>query len=734
MRRLLLPLIAIAIIAACAAWLWLDHAPARRMINDAAALESSDGPSVRSANLGQEPLVQCAAPERKPEPVAAPPAARSEDTATLPAFVDDDPVVACQPTWTPDLGPAIQRGGGRVEFELVDAKGQGIEPGVDIGCELWRKLGKFAIQEGARVNALRTALICDGFDQGGLEPGDYELTAYCGPYGQVKHEFHVSRGDRRNERLELPNWRRIVSLSFSDQAGNALPYLSLPPHYNPPGVTATSVERFTPDSILREPPRPFDSGIGLGGGRSSTTRRVRPSAPGQYRFPTDGGKWHVRVFAGANGMITLDLDEAMFGKTRWQVQSNFIGPEWDNYAISFEVPADFLPQMEKREARQADNPGNKSVLLPPVTPRAPDLYDVSALAEGWQRLIIALNAPFPVVPRVWFEGNVSQEKSKNIGPQVKATQYHEASGRWWIDLPPDSGVGIEFESPCLLQAASTWGEEVELGSQRIVEFTRTLDCATIQLSRPVATIAALGVRGQGSLFDRVGSAGLAPWQPDGSLRYFVPKSSLSALDKNGNGSLSLFGGAINNTLGRANLRFRLGEPQRAELALGGTSVALSGSGIVLRAVGPALEGLPWVEGTLLDAEQDVASKRLRKQWKGSAEEMEECYSLLCKLAAKEVGPEHPDAIRLNELMNKLEDPASREWMRLEGTWYNTHVKLHSSEHGYLCHEVALVPGKHYVLYLWSNSRNELMPDKRIDFVATEGITDLGAVILPAYSD
>jgi hypothetical protein len=678
--------------------------------------------------------VQCASPDslRESDSVSSP--ASADNTAALPAFVDDDPVVACQPIWTPDLGTAIQRGAGRIEFELVDAKGQALEPGIEIGCELWRKLGKHSIQEGARVNALRTALICDGIDQGGLEPGDYELTAYCGPYGQTKREFHVSRGERRTERLELPNWRRIIALSFSDQAGNSLPYLSLPPRYSPPGITTASVARTTPNAILREPPQPMESGVGIGGGTSSSSRRVRPSAPGQYRFPTDGGRWYVRVFAGANGTITLDLDEPMFGTTRWQIQGKFTEPEWDNYPISFEVPADFAARMEKREVRQADNPGNKAVLQALPAARTPDLYDVSTLPEGWQRLIIALNAPFPITPRVWFEANVGEAKDKNLGPQVRATQYHEALGRWWIDLPPDSGIGIELESPHLLQPENVWGERVDLGTQRIVEFTRTLDCVTLQFNRPSATIAALGVLAQGSLFGHASSAGPAPWQPDGTLRFFVPRSALGALDKNSSGSLAFFGGGYSTSLGRLNLPFTLGAQQRAELALGGTTVTLEGSGLVMRAVGPSLEGLPWVEGCVLDAEQDVASKRLRNQWKGSTEEMEECYRLLCKLAAKEVGPEHPDGIRLNELMGKLEDPASREWMRREGTWYNTHVKLYSSEHGYMFNTTALVPGKHYVLYLWSNSRSELMPDKRIDFVATEGVTDLGALMLPAYSD
>lgn len=732
MRRLL-PITAIFALLAAGVWLWFGDPHTRRAPGNAPLLESSEGTGLRTSKPTHEPRVQCAAPALPTESKQAPPAEAGE-AAQLPAFIDDDPVVACQPLWTPDLGAAIQRGQSRVEFELLDAKGQALEPGIEIGFELWRKLGKFTLQEGARLSATRGTLICDGVDQGGLEPGDYELTLYCGPYGQTKREFHVGRGEHRSERVELPNWRRIVTLCFTDTAGNALPYLSLPPRYNPPGVSATVVQRSQPNAILRDPPTPYRDGYGSGGGRYSTTRRVRPSAPGTLRFPTDGGRWYVRVFAGGSGEITLDLDEPMFGTTRWQVRGTFTEPEWDNYKIAFDVPADFVAQMEKREQRGAENPGNKSVREPPAAPREPDLYDVSTLAEGWQRLVVTLNAPFPVAPRLWFEANVGEEKDKNIGPQVKPMQYHEALGRWWIDLPPNSGVGLEIVSTWLLQPQCVHGEPIELGSQRIIEVSRTLDCASVQFARPAATMAALGVCTQGTLFGIATPAGSAPWQPDGTLRFYITKSALGKLAANSEGLVALFGGAPSNALGRANLTFKLSEEKRAELALGGTSVALNGCGLVLRAVGASLEGLPWVEGTVLDAEQDVASKRLRKHWKGSAEEMEECYTLLRSLATKDVDGSNPEVQRLDALLQKLEDPASREFMRREGTWYNTHMKLQSSEHGYLCSGEALVPGRHYVLYLWSNSRGELMPDKRIDFVATEGVTDLGAVLLPSYSD
>jgi hypothetical protein len=59
--------------------------------------------------------------------------------------------------------------------------------------------------------------------------------------------------------------------------------------------------------------------------------------------------------------------------------------------------------------------------------------------------------------------------------------------------------------------------------------------------------------------------------------------------------------------------------------------------------------------------------------------------------------------------------------------------VNTDEHGYGWSEDAgLEPGKLYVLYLWSQSCNDLQPDRRIVFKATEGVTDLGVIALPSY--
>lgn len=711
------------------AWLFDWRGPAR----DAGRRDECSGPVQHSPASAWAPSSAASGASAPGAPKAALTSTREPDREVAQAdFVDDDPVVAEQPLWKADYGDGVRRGAGRVEFELLDAKGQPLEPGVWVEYELWRKVGEHWLREGARLNAASTAIICDAFDGGGLEPGAYELVVRCGPYGAVTRAFGVSRGELRIERLEMPHWRRIIVLSFTDKEGKPLPYLSLPPRYTEPGSALTVVDRPGPPwRVLREPLQGSRRG-GMHGFSRGSRRTVRPSSPTTQRFPTDNGKWYVRVFAGGPGAIRFELDEALFGTSQFHVEGDFTEAHWDHYVTAYDVPADFAAVMEQRELCGAEDPGCRSLLEPLPLPREPDLYDVLGIPEGHRRLIVSIAAPCPVTPTFWVEDDISQPKGKNPGPRQVSGTWHAPLGRWWLDLPPDSAVELEFSSPQLLRPRGNLREAIALGESRILEIHRTIDVSLLQVSCPSPTLAALGMHLEATCNGVNSPGGAAPWQSDGTLRLYVERGPESFEGQGLVTALKLIGGRVERAA--HTVVVRPDEGQRRELALGGTTVAARGEGLVLRAVDSGLAGLPWVEGTVLEFDKDVASKRLRKHWMGSAAEMEECYELLCKLAAKDVEAGHPDAQRLNELLEKLADPASREWLRREGAWYSTRSRLFSSDHGYLNLEKGLEPGKRYVLYLWSRSRDEMTPDRRIDFVAAEGVTDLGVVILPGYGD
>ena len=735
--RASLPLLALVIaIALGLGWMLLVRQPGQPRSNEIADAPETCAPCAPNKGTAPADAAQDAPALASPSSTVRTVEPASPASDQLPAFIDDDPLVAKQPLWVPDFGPGVARSGSSIEFEVVDAKGQEIEAGSIQGYELWRKLGRYWVQEQMRLDEARKTAYCDGYDQAGLEPGEYTLTLNAGPYGLVKQEFRISRGERRRERLTTPNWRRIISLRFEDHTNSPIAYIGSPPHYNPPGLVSTvAPARAAPTDVLREPPEPL-SDVGRRDGFGSSSRRVRPGPPVVDRYPTDGGRWHLRVFAGAVGTIVMDMDKDLFGTTRWRVEGTFVEPEWDDYKVSFETPPDFAANMESRALQFGTNPGNKLLLSQPINPVFVQLdpNDLSNLAEGWQRLVISVSAPIAVTPVVSVENGVSQAKDKNPGPRPVKLNHHAASGKWWIDLAPDSGAWVKWSAPNLLQHDQRWGERVDLGSSRIVEHFRTLNFVSLNLARQSATLTAFGSRTRGDLFADQWSDGQSPWQADGTLKLWVRADSVAKLGPNPSGTVTLY--AKNSNLRNAALSFTFTDAQKAELALYGTTVTPKARGLILRAIGPQLEGLPFVEATVVDEESDVASKRLRLDWMnakaGKDDSFEESVGLLHELAGKDSKPDSPSALRLNQLIEQIKDPKSREFLRRNAAWYDTRFKLNSNSNGYLVSEKPLVAGKRYVLYLWSNSRDEFAPDKRIDFIATEGMTDLGAVMLPGY--
>lgn len=165
------------------------------------------------------------------------------------------------------------------------------------------------------------------------------------------------------------------------------------------------------------------------------------------------------------------------------------------------------------------------------------------------------------------------------------------------------------------------------------------------------------------------------------------------------------------------------------------------TGLVLRAIGPEQEGLPWVEASVVDYEQDERARRLRDVETTLAAEGKRP-----KLGARfglafysETQAEQADAEFMRnhvgeEFLKLTSQPEDLDYYARCGAWYNTHRRLKSDAKGYLFSgAMRLVEGRVYILYLWSNSRDDLKPDARVVFRATEGVTDLGAILLPTHT-
>ena len=85
-----------------------------------------------------------------------------------------------------------------------------------------------------------------------------------------------------------------------------------------------------------------------------------------------------------------------------------------------------------------------------------------------------------------------------------------------------------------------------------------------------------------------------------------------------------------------------------------------------------------------------------------------------------------------ETFELFENDKPRIWFANNGSWYNSSMKIFTDNHGYMLTRQQLEEGKSYVLYLWSNSRDQMAPDKRVVFKAGKENTDLGVIRLPSY--
>jgi hypothetical protein len=154
--------------------------------------------------------------------------------------------------------------------------------------------------------------------------------------------------------------------------------------------------------------------------------------------------------------------------------------------------------------------------------------------------------------------------------------------------------------------------------------------------------------------------------------------------------------------------------------------------VTLRVVDGEGAGLPWVEASLLTEDEDVVARRMlaishRLAAAGTRDALERAWI-----------PETFDPLEFDDSLVELTlgtgttaafpDPGLRRRRYEQGAWYDTHDKDSTDACGYLFLSASkLAPGRRMVLYLWSRSRDDLAPDRRIVFEAAPRVTDLGLI-------
>ncbi|MHC4839659.1 MAG: hypothetical protein ACYTDT_01705 [Planctomycetota bacterium] len=693
---------------------------------------------------------------------------------------------------TPDYGPLLRRGNGVVSFELYDANNQRVKLG-NQSASVKRILGNFAITEGCRIDSRANQIICDGLatdgkSHVGLEPGEYELTFNSGHWGNQRTRIHVNRGEARTERLQSKHFKRTVCFYFVDQHGQPIRWVNGYPTVSCKSDPLSAVRYGAPDTeFLKTPPDEEFKRMGMGW---SSSRRFSSRHRANKRYETDEGRFYFTVWAGATNTVTFKFDESIWGTKQITVTDTFVDSRWESHQVTINLPDDHLERAEELKIYKLKSPGNRpSVSAALNKPPKPEfLPETSPIKPGYARVIATIHGPDDLRPKVFLKF----PKYTRLYDFKRANNQWYYDARVHVNTQvraQGNGYQSAWQDVALLDGQITYTNIV--ASPTEIEFTTdglppTLNAAAnlveLQLSAPIK-VDPDGPRGEPPHPNRgLGAAGSQWNRPEAGSRFltrysFARDGENFRLSSYINPDTPFEGQEIEMFKFRAVMRTvakprpRSGGSMRGpdgrysftpifitsgwqsidgdmgkllEMLKGGEVTPRIDELLTFRAVGEKEEGLPWTHGVLLPMHEDKLAQTVRAKMQeapdGTVPNLDNHDPLtyaddLNGLIEVEDGKEQEALKKLigEKNYNAFDTHEQRKWFAENGSWYNPRSKVFTDEHGYvLTRQHKLEAGGAYVLYLWSNSRDQMKPDKRIVFKAGENNTDLGVIRLPSY--
>lgn len=731
----------LALLASAFAFIWVltnDIHFAWRAGNNASSSSAASTPG--------EPLQLRDARAAAPAKVAAPLKTVPEQEAAEPNL-EAGPIA--EPLHQPDYGEWLRRGGASAVFTLRDAQGAMlIEPPERV--HLFRNLGQYWLID--QCEYVDGEIRCVGLSGTGLEPGEYELEIDAQRYGRLQHKFRVTRGQKLSGEIRTPYWRRIICLKFVDPDGQPVKWVHLWPRAIQPENEAYARPNYrSPPNVIQipspyTPSRPPEDGRVWRIGESSM---VKPNGFENGPLATDEGRVYTEVYAGARTTLETEFLDSFWGTKVVTFEDTFESPEWDEKTVILPV-TDQLAAHVEREGVKGYDPGRRWLLEPPTLSeyRAPD--------HG--RLVLAITGPNTLVPRP----ERAQDGKLSTMIDVRDSTTMSRDGYYWV-------ARLDHQDPIALTV--TDGETFVVGPELIhmagqAEKHVSRHYWAVSLPRPEfrfrPTLDAFLVARQMSLYIQgeelpddptTFSMFLLVYDRPGPLLFAEQALAQIAKSPFATTMIDVQSACLTEPYDDPHHRNwhqswkGTGQELVAKLKAGELHATCNPPGaLVFRAVGDLGEGLPWAQGSIIPYEYDRAAARLREQMpdfradgvdlsKISRSEVHlRLLNVAREKAAKPGAAAESYAQFLPERLAELvTDPDARYWLALNRAWYAAHNQVSTDEHGYgWSEDAALDPGKVYVLYLWSQSCDDLQPDRRVVFQATEGVTDLGVITLPSY--
>ncbi len=628
-------------------------------------------------------------------------------------------LVATVPNAQDQADAGLKRSGLVVTVKLEDAKGRPlvVRRGEVASLFLWRVCGDYHRSAYAWYDWQNSRVVCGGYGDRGIEPGEYVLEGSPGGYGPFRVNFTLTRNGTLEYSHRFEVWRRVITLSFVDPAGKPLKEIASPPQYQ---AGWQQVEGFKTRHLvgaLRAHPGQSRFRTGKGFSRDNPEPEQQPQ-----KYAMDGGKWYIAVLAGADGRLRA-------GGQVWE--GDFKGKEWDS---PIEVELQLDEAVKKRPLANKDDPGNRSLL---------------GVAEK-DRINISFKLGHDL-----------------LRPELDVPAEWQRNGNTWTAaVPPGARPRWRLTGGPLF--CLPWKALPRADADGSVNVSYTTQHPEIAVSAATATMREWWDFGHAGHADYdVESTMYQPIGDERRLRTLVGDTELAEILSRGELCL-VAGGGYSQEWSEA-IVIHGNPPQRKAaqaLRIGGDGVTLSGvvklnaaqktalkskrllelevpfTGVSFRGVTAEGSGLPAVCASIFPLSDEKTALRLKQvETDLAARDERPNIVFIPKDAAESLlgADKSTSDADLKEWMgedvfNALPDRECRLRFGRFGAWYDTRRVVKSDEHGYvLNNKIELKPGTKYVMYVWGGSRDDLKPDARVEFTYDGKAVDLGAIVLPDYT-
>lgn len=623
-----------------------------------------------------------------------------------------------QPIYNSD----IARSSSKAYFLLQDAKGKLLEPGIVEKIRIWRNIkNDLWIEEDAKFNSNKSMIECEGINHQGIEPGFYSVEVDGGGYGVLKFKFILKKNEDYQATYIMPNYHKVITLQFVDQDGLIVENIRSRPVYQ----WSANVEPFSKYEsqerlILKQTPN-YGS---IRGGGMSLSYHTSGCGVGtkDYVFKVKDGKYYLRVFSGQEGKISYVYRENEGSKAPFVLEGRF-EDKFDTLIIQL----DQQPKITENtleyhsSSSNSDETTGYNINLPPMEySTKEEKFDttIKGISVQSKNTHFPLQLEYIVGPYkaqlIKGDGYLFQ---KNFGPyenwsEIKIRlvdkKFFKSS---WEEFPLEDGVVAykelklnlkEFKvnfllSPTFDEMAKDFSMVTSedsafdlLYSNKGLYFTSLFNAEGSMLDEKLK----LSIRSHISVFNSVNGI-FDPCNYNNKEKMFEDSISIEVSELINSPTKEIEISPFQNTL-------------------------------IARAINTLDAGLPWVEASLVAAENLSIAYEIRKAFNDS-----NYFNFLNDLARVPFSDPSDGNFKV-ETFDKLKLIFPKievyDYFLKNGTWYSSTAKSVSDSKGYLVLKSnELIPGKKYVLFLWGLSQDELKPDKEILFVAKKGITDLGVI-------